>query len=264
MFHECKLVHADLSEYNILYHESQLCIIDVGQSVEHDHPSSFDFLRADLKNVEDFFGRRGTPTLGIRRSFEFIIGEASNEQLARDWLDKLLLEVQTSSETKDTEFDTEQVHSDDKVFMQSYIPRTLNAVYDPERDVDIIKEGKGSSLIYSDVIGIVGMPESIGIASREPEEEGSDETSEADGTVEKEGSDSEAETFEKKGPRGHRNEDKEVKKVRIRMLYTHTDGETNNFMFQLRKQIVKEAAREKRKQKMPKAEKKWRIKATRS
>ena len=31
MHQKCKLVHADLSEYNILYHEGHLVIIDVSQ-----------------------------------------------------------------------------------------------------------------------------------------------------------------------------------------------------------------------------------------
>ena len=51
MYHEAKLVHGDLSEYNILWHEKQLWFIDVSQSVEHDHPSSFDFLRKDCENM---------------------------------------------------------------------------------------------------------------------------------------------------------------------------------------------------------------------
>lgn len=208
MFHECKLVHADLSEYNILYHESHLCIIDVGQSVEHDHPSAFDFLRSDLKNVEDFFGRRGVSSLGIRRSFEFVVGKASNEQAAQDWLDKLLLEVDAPPETETADFDNERSHSDDKVFMQSYIPRTLDAVYDPERDVDIINKGKGSSLIYSDVIGIVGMTEDVKRFNITEEEV-------SDGTTVEVTSDDESETFEKKVPRGHRKEDKEAKKVSV-------------------------------------------------
>jgi hypothetical protein len=45
MYNEACLVHGDLSEYNILYYESEVFFIDVSQSVEHDHPASFDFLR---------------------------------------------------------------------------------------------------------------------------------------------------------------------------------------------------------------------------
>ena len=56
-------MHADLSEYNILYHKGQLYIIDVSQSVEHDHPHAMDFLRSDCLNITDFFGKRGVPTM---------------------------------------------------------------------------------------------------------------------------------------------------------------------------------------------------------
>lgn len=40
MFQECRLVHADLSEYNMLYFNENVYIIDVSQSVEHDHPNA--------------------------------------------------------------------------------------------------------------------------------------------------------------------------------------------------------------------------------
>lgn len=81
LFHTCKLVHADLSEYNILYHLSHLYIIDVSQSVEQDHPAAFDFLRSDIKNVEDFFGRMGVSVmLGVRRCFEFVTREQVCEE----------------------------------------------------------------------------------------------------------------------------------------------------------------------------------------
>lgn len=75
MYHECRLVHADLSEYNILYHEGHLWIIDVSQSVEHDHPRAYDFLRADIGHVDEYFAKRGVATLGLRRTFEFLVSE---------------------------------------------------------------------------------------------------------------------------------------------------------------------------------------------
>ena len=64
MFHHCKLVHGDLSEFNMLYHKGSAYIIDVSQSVEHDHPHALEFLRKDLTNVTDFFRRRGVAVLG--------------------------------------------------------------------------------------------------------------------------------------------------------------------------------------------------------
>jgi RIO kinase 1 len=79
MFHTCRLVHADLSEYNILYFftsppfvafflllfshnflfvryfKGTCYIIDVGQAVEHDHPHALEFLRMDCYNITNFF-----------------------------------------------------------------------------------------------------------------------------------------------------------------------------------------------------------------
>ncbi|KAG8907703.1 protein kinase rio1 [Tulasnella sp. 403] len=75
MYHSCKLVHADLSEYNVLYHNGHLYIIDVSQSVEHDHPHAFDFLRSDITNIEEFWGKRDVKTLGLRRTFDFIVSD---------------------------------------------------------------------------------------------------------------------------------------------------------------------------------------------
>ncbi|ONM22959.1 Serine/threonine-protein kinase Rio1 [Zea mays] len=51
LYQTCKLVHGDLSEYNILYFEGHLYIIDVSQSVDLDHPSALDFLKEDCLHV---------------------------------------------------------------------------------------------------------------------------------------------------------------------------------------------------------------------
>lgn len=53
LFKHCKLVHADFSEFNLILKDfKELYVIDVSQSVEHDHPRSLEFLRHDIKNVQ--------------------------------------------------------------------------------------------------------------------------------------------------------------------------------------------------------------------
>jgi RIO kinase 1 len=54
LFHEARLVHADLSEYNILL-GTMPYFIDMGQSVTLDHPRSLQFLARDIANVNRFF-----------------------------------------------------------------------------------------------------------------------------------------------------------------------------------------------------------------
>jgi len=43
-------VHADYSSYNLLYYERELVMIDVGQSVENDHPKYKYFIKRDISN----------------------------------------------------------------------------------------------------------------------------------------------------------------------------------------------------------------------
>ena len=54
-YQEAHLVHADLSEYNILYYRKAPVIIDVGQAVLTDHPNAKDFLYRDIENINRFF-----------------------------------------------------------------------------------------------------------------------------------------------------------------------------------------------------------------
>ncbi|CDU20826.1 hypothetical protein YYC_01626 [Plasmodium yoelii 17X] len=54
----CKLVHADFSEYNLLYFYNHIYIIDVSQSMEHDHPHSLEFLKRDCLNITNFFKKK--------------------------------------------------------------------------------------------------------------------------------------------------------------------------------------------------------------
>jgi RIO kinase 1 len=60
--YDAGLVHGDLSEYNIIVHDSQLYVIDLGQAVTVHHPNSDDFLERDCRNVANFFHRQGVDT----------------------------------------------------------------------------------------------------------------------------------------------------------------------------------------------------------
>lgn len=127
MFHYGKLVHADLSEYNILYHQSHLYIIDVSQSVEHDHPRAFDFLRIDLQNIEDYFTKRSSGavrTLGLRRAYGFV----TEDMAAHD--EEQLLEIVYQRTEEDGQEDT------DDAFLHTFIPRALAEIRDPEKVIN--------------------------------------------------------------------------------------------------------------------------------
>ncbi|XP_042299308.1 serine/threonine-protein kinase RIO3-like [Sceloporus undulatus] len=75
LYKECNLVHADLSEYNMLWHGGQVWLIDVSQSVEPTHPHGLEFLFRDCRNVSQFFQKGGvSETLGERELFNAVSG----------------------------------------------------------------------------------------------------------------------------------------------------------------------------------------------
>jgi RIO kinase 1 len=57
--HSAGLVHGDLSEYNLITHDGELVVIDLGQAVTIHHPNAADFLDRDCRNVAAFFSRQG-------------------------------------------------------------------------------------------------------------------------------------------------------------------------------------------------------------
>ncbi|KKY15538.1 putative extragenic suppressor of the bimd6 mutation [Phaeomoniella chlamydospora] len=242
MYQTCRLVHADLSEYNILYHKHKPYIIDVSQSVEHDHPRSLDFLRMDIKNVSDFFRRKDIPILTERTLFEFITTSESSidVEAMRTKIEKLLSEKSQTA----NEVDAEEVENE--VFRKQYIPQTLEQVYDVERDTDQLQAGGGSTLVYKDLLAekVVRTPIPAFMADEGPSEQSPRISNSEDGPSadEEEGgrndNDSESGSFsdDQKAPRGKRFQDKSEKKAH--------------------KQAVKEEKREKRVTKMPKHVKK--------
>jgi RIO kinase 1 len=220
MYQECKLVHADLSEYNILYHKDKPWIIDVSQSVEHDHPRSLDFLRMDIKNVNDFFKRKDVNVLSDRRLYEYVMATSPDLKMLSLYsdIDKIMAERREEDDEVDNE-----------VFRKQYIPQTLDQVYDAERDAKHIQETGRDALVYKDLLA----------TPAEQAEHDASQESEDDGGASLSGSEGDSDDqlrFEKGTPRGKRFQDKDEKKKH--------------------KGLIKEEKREKRKEKMPKHVKK--------
>ena len=63
LYSRAKLVHADLSEYNILVDMEKMepVIIDMGQSVLTSHFNAETYLRRDVANIARFFGKLNVP-----------------------------------------------------------------------------------------------------------------------------------------------------------------------------------------------------------
>jgi RIO kinase 1 len=59
---DAKLVHGDLSEYNILVRDGSPVLIDLGQAMLLRHPRSPELLERDCRNVAKYFGRLGVDT----------------------------------------------------------------------------------------------------------------------------------------------------------------------------------------------------------
>ena len=92
-------------------------MIDVSQSVEHDHPMALDFLRRDCAVMNDFFRKNKVYVLTTMKLFNYVTDLDITEKAAEKLLSDLLLEAQQGYSEEDTQ--------KDKVFEQVYIPRSL-------------------------------------------------------------------------------------------------------------------------------------------
>ena len=202
----------------MLYHQGDAFIIDVSQSVEHDHPHALEFLRKDLHNVTEFFKKLGVAVLGLRELFDWVVDARDN------WEERLDALADLAAERSEEERDAQAV-VDEEVFKQVFIPRRLAEVEKPHVDIQQINNTGGDALNYGAVTGV----SHVNNQSDEEEIEGS--------------SDDESEDVEEKREKfvssaRPKNEDKEEKKER--------------------KKAIREAKADKRKDKIPKHLKKKR------
>lgn len=74
LYNDAKLVHADLSEYNIMY-TPEVYFIDFAQAVLLDHPYAEIFLYRDLENITRYFYTLDVEVIEPDELFEELVGE---------------------------------------------------------------------------------------------------------------------------------------------------------------------------------------------
>lgn len=72
LYRKAGLVHADLSEYNIMIWKEKPVIFDVAQSVLISHPMAEKFLHRDLKNLHKYFKRQVPDILSVDELYKRI------------------------------------------------------------------------------------------------------------------------------------------------------------------------------------------------
>jgi RIO kinase 1 len=72
---KAKIVHGDLSEYNIMMWKGKPVVFDVSQSVSIQHPMADFMLRRDLENVNRFFRRLDVNVIPIEELYKMVVGK---------------------------------------------------------------------------------------------------------------------------------------------------------------------------------------------
>ena len=71
------LIHADISEYNIILKpDGHILIIDWPQAVKTDHANAAELLERDLRNVLVFFSRKFNVKLAAKEACDYVTGKA--------------------------------------------------------------------------------------------------------------------------------------------------------------------------------------------
>ena len=71
------LIHADISEYNIILQpDGHILIIDWPQAVKTDHANAAELLERDIKNLLTYFSRKFNLELAIKEACDYVTGKA--------------------------------------------------------------------------------------------------------------------------------------------------------------------------------------------
>lgn len=78
LYRKARLVHGDLSEYNIMLWKNQPVLFDVSQAVLLEHPMADQLLRRDLENVNRFFKRLSVNVFSLEEAYTKVTGHGSS------------------------------------------------------------------------------------------------------------------------------------------------------------------------------------------
>ncbi|MGD8505166.1 MAG: serine protein kinase RIO [Candidatus Bathyarchaeota archaeon] len=78
LYKKAGLVHADLSEYNIMIWKGKPVLFDVSQAVSRKHPMANEFLRRDLENMRRYFVRLGVAVPTIDELLKKVTGNVKS------------------------------------------------------------------------------------------------------------------------------------------------------------------------------------------
>ena len=118
MYQNCKLVHSDFSEYNLLYYNKEIYVIDLAQAVEENHPNADYFLKRDIHNMNEFFTKNSIDTLTDQQFYDYVTNKNIKE--IKDYVTKM-----REDNKKNMENDIKYKIKQNDIFCQYEVPFNL-------------------------------------------------------------------------------------------------------------------------------------------
>jgi RIO kinase 1 len=75
LYQKAKLVHGDLSEYNIMMWKGRPMVFDMSQSVSIEAPMAEFMLKRDLTNLNRFFSRLDVEVINVEELYRIVVGK---------------------------------------------------------------------------------------------------------------------------------------------------------------------------------------------
>ena len=73
LYQKVKLIHSDISEYNIMIWRGRPVLFDMAQSVLDSHPMATTFLKRDLQNLHRYFKKQGVKVLSPDEMYRRVV-----------------------------------------------------------------------------------------------------------------------------------------------------------------------------------------------